>query len=75
MGGYDLAICHSADVPGQEAAIRNNLPWITVSYCPGFITTCYEAPSPIPNLGVPLNTLLWKVAEQHDPKAGRSTVQ
>ena len=26
MEGYDLAICHSADVPGQEAAIRNNLP-------------------------------------------------
>ena len=64
MEGYDLAICHSADVPGQEAAIRNNLPWITVSYCPGFIKTRYEAPSPIPNLGVPLNTLLWKVAEQ-----------
>ena len=64
MEGYDLAICHSADVPGQEAAIRNNLPLITVSYCPGFIKTRYEAPSPIPNLGAPLNTLLWKVAEQ-----------
>ena len=64
MEGYDLAICHSADVPGQEAAIRNNLPWITVSYCPGFIKTRYEAPSPIPNLGVRLNTLLWKVAEK-----------
>ena len=64
MEGYDLAICHSADVPGQEAAIRNNLPWITVSYCPGFIKTRYEAPSPIPNLGVPLNTLLWKVTEK-----------
>ena len=34
MEGYDLAICHSADVPGQEAAIRNNLPWITISYWP-----------------------------------------
>ena len=64
MEGYDLAICHSADVPGQEAAIRNNLPWITVSYCPGFIKTRYEAPAPMPNLGAPLNTLLWKVAEQ-----------
>ena len=64
MEGYDLAICHSADVPGQEAAIRNNLPWITVSYCPGFIKTRYEAPVPIPNLGAPLNALLWKVADQ-----------
>ena len=64
MEGYDLAICHSVNVPGQEAAIRNNLPWITVSYCPGFIKTRYEAPAPIPNLGAPLNTLLWKVAEQ-----------
>lgn len=64
MEGYDLAVCHSADVSGQEAAIRNNLPWITVSYCPGFIKTRYEAPSPIPNLGAPLNALLWKMAEQ-----------
>ena len=64
MEGYDLAICHSADIPGQEAAIRNNLPWITVSYCPGFIKTRYEAPSPMPNLGAPLNALLWKVAER-----------
>ena len=64
MKGYDLAICHSADVPGQEAAIRNNLPWITVSYCPGFIKTRYEAPSPIPNLGTAFNTLFWNAAEQ-----------
>ena len=60
MEGYDLAICHSADIPGQEAAIRHHLPWITVSYCPGFIKTRYDAPAPAPNLGAPLNTLLWK---------------
>lgn len=63
MKGYNLAICHSVDVPGQEAAIRNNLPWITVSYCPGFVKTYYEAPSPLPNLGTTLNGLLWKVVE------------
>ncbi len=63
MEGYDLAICYSADVPGQEAAIRNKLPWITVSYCPGFIKTLYDAPTPIPNLGVPLNALVWKLVE------------
>ena len=64
MVGYDLAICHAADVPGQEAAIRNNLPWITVSYWPGFIKTRYEPPFPIPNLGVLSNTLFWNVGEQ-----------
>ena len=64
MEGYDLAICHAADIPGQEAAIRNNLPWITVSYWPGFIKTRYEPPFPIPNLGAPSNTLFWKVVEQ-----------
>ena len=63
MEGYDLAICHSADIPGQEAAIRNNLPWITVSYWPGFIKTRYEPPFPIPNFGAPSNTLLWKAVE------------
>ncbi len=64
MEGYDLAICHSADVPGQEAAIRNNLPWITVSYWPGFIKTRYEPPFPIPNLGGPSNILLWKIVDR-----------
>ena len=64
MEGYDLAICHAADVPGQEAAIRNNLPWITVSYWPGFIKTRYEPPCPIPNLGALSNTLFWKIAEK-----------
>lgn len=61
--GYDLAICHAADVPGQEAAIRHNLPWITVSYWPGFVKTRYEPPFPIPNLGAPSNTLFWKIAD------------
>jgi len=63
MAGYDFAICHSADVPGQEAAIKNGLPWATVSYCPGFIKTADDAPHPIPNLGTHLNCLAWKVAD------------
>ena len=63
MEEYDLAICHSADIPGQEAAIKRHLPWISVSYCPGFIKTIYEAPAPIPNLGAPLNALSWKLVE------------
>ncbi len=63
MEGYDLAICHSADIAGQEAAIRRHLPWITVSYCPGFIKTVYEAPRPVPNLGTSLNGLMWRIVE------------
>ncbi len=63
MEGYDLAICHSADVPGQEAAIKNKLPWLTVSYCPGFIKTADDSPYPVPNLGLHLNRLAWNVAE------------
>ena len=63
MEGCDLAICHSADVPGQEAAIKNELPWLSVSYCPGFIKTADEPPYPIPNLGTHPNRLAWKVAE------------
>ena len=30
-GDFDLSISHSADIPGQEAAIRSGLPNITVS--------------------------------------------
>ena len=63
MAGHDLAICHSADIPGQEAAIKHNLPWITVSYCPGFFKTAYQAPAPLPNFGAPVNILLWKLVE------------
>lgn len=63
MEGHDLAICHSADVAGQEAAIKQNLPWISVSYCPGFIKTTEEAPHPVPNLGKPFNALVWRLVE------------
>ena len=63
MEGYDFAICHSADVPGQEAAIKTSLPWLTVSYCPGFIKTADGSPYPIPSLGPCLNRLAWKVVE------------
>ena len=49
--------------PGQEAAIKNKLPWLTVSYCPGFIKTADDSPYPVPNLGPHLNRLAWSVAE------------
>lgn len=63
MAGYDLAICHSADIAGQEAAIKQNVPWISVSYCPGFVKTTEKAPHPVPNLGKPFNALAWKLVE------------
>ena len=63
MTDCDIVVCHSADMPGQEAAIKKNLPWITVSYCPGFIKSIYTAPSPAPNLGRYGNYLMWKVVE------------
>ena len=63
MAGHDLAICHSADIGGQEAAIKQNLPWISVSYCPGFVKTTENAPHPVPNLGKPFNALAWKLVE------------
>lgn len=61
MKGFDLAICHSIDIPGQEAAIRNGLPWITVTYCPGFIKTSDNAPYPFPNWGATFNSIAWKL--------------
>ena len=63
MTDCDIVVCHSADMPGQEAAIRRNLPWMTVSYCPGFIKSVYTAPSPAPNLGRCGNYLMWKIVE------------
>ena len=63
MTDCDIAVCHSADMPGQEAAVKKNLPWMTVSYCPGFIKSSYTAPSPAPNLGKYGNYLLWKIVE------------
>lgn len=61
MKGYDLVICHSIDIPAQEAAIRHGLPWITVTYCPGFIRTPDNAPYPFPNWNRSFNTLVWKL--------------
>lgn len=61
MEGSDLVICHSIDIPAQEAAIRNGLQWITVTYCPGFIKTPDNAPYPFPNWGRTFNSLVWKL--------------
>lgn len=61
MKGYDLVICHSIDIPAQEAAIRNHLPWITVTYCPGFIKTPDNAPYPFPNWSRTFNAFVWKL--------------
>ncbi len=61
MKGFDIAICHSVDIPGQEAAIRNELPWMTVTYCPGFIKTLDDAPYPFPNWGPTFNSIWWKL--------------
>ena len=61
MKGYDLVICHSIDIPAQEAAIRNGLPWLTVTYCPGFIKTPDNAPYPFPNWSRTFNFIVWKL--------------
>ncbi len=61
MGGYDLVICHSIDIPAQEAAMRNGLPWFTVTYCPGFIKTPDTAPYPFPNWSRTFNLFVWKL--------------
>ncbi len=61
MKGYDLAICHSIDIPGQEAAIRNGLPWITVTYCPGFIKTPDNALYLFPNWSRTFNAIVWSL--------------
>ena len=63
MKGSDIAICHSVDIPGQEAAIRNGIPWLTVTYCPGFIKSLDFAPYPFPNWGRISNALVWKLVQ------------
>ena len=63
MKGFDIAICHSVDIPGQEAAIRNGIAWLTVTYCPGFIKSLDFAPYPFPNWGRICNAIVWKLAE------------
>ena len=63
MKGADLVICHSVDVPAQEAAIRNGIPWLTVTYCPAIIKSLDFAPYPFPNWGRAFNAIVWKVAQ------------
>jgi UDP:flavonoid glycosyltransferase YjiC (YdhE family) len=61
MKGYDLVVCHSIDIPAQEAAIRLGIPWITVTYCPGFIKTADNAPYPFPNWSRTFNRFIWRM--------------
>jgi UDP:flavonoid glycosyltransferase YjiC (YdhE family) len=61
MKGYDLVICHSIDIPAQEAAIRHGLPWITVTYCPGFIKIPDNALYLFPNWSRTFNIIVWKM--------------
>jgi UDP:flavonoid glycosyltransferase YjiC (YdhE family) len=63
MKGADLVICHSVDIPAQEAAIRNEIPWLTVTYCPAIIKSLDFAPYPFPNWGRTFNAIVWKVAQ------------
>ena len=63
MKGFDIAICHSVDIPGQEAAMRNEIPWFTVTYCPGFIKSLDFAPYPFPNWGRTFNAIVWKLVQ------------
>ncbi len=63
MKGFDMVICHSVDIPAQEAAIRNGIPWFTVTYCPGFIKSLDFAPYPFPNWGRAFNAIVWKLVQ------------
>ena len=63
MQGADLAICHSVDIPAQEAAIRNKIPWLTVTYCPAIIKSLDFAPYPFPNWGRAFNAIFWQVTQ------------
>ncbi len=63
MQGADLVICHSVDIPAQEAAIRHGIPWFTVTYCPAIIKSLDFAPYPFPNWGRVCNAVVWKVVQ------------
>ena len=63
MKGFEIAICHSVDIPAQEAAIRNGILWFSVTYCPGFIKSLDFAPYPFPNWGRTFNAIVWKLAQ------------
>jgi len=61
--GCDLVISHHIDFAGQEAARKNNIPWINVFLFPGVFPTkhYFNLPKGIGNYGKTLNSLLWKV--------------
>lgn len=65
MKGWDLVVCHSVDIPAQEAATANGIPWVTVTYCPATIKCLDFAPYPFPNWGRVFNAIVWKVAQLH----------
>lgn len=59
----DLVISHHIDFAGQEAARKNNIPWINVFLFPGVFPngSYFNLPRGIANLGKTFNLFIWKI--------------
>ncbi len=62
--GADVIVCHHMDFPGQLAAIKNGVPWVTVGYCPFVVPNEDWAPhyERLVDFGPAVNKALWKVS-------------
>ncbi len=59
--GFDIGLVNMYDHISMEALIQNNIPWLTVDFCPALVPTKYDGPETVPSLGPLINPLLWKV--------------
>lgn len=71
--GADLVIANGFDFIGQEAAIRNGVPWASVTLMPHLVPT-FEAPVyPLPNLGRWWIEATWKTLYEQSQQINRRT--
>lgn len=60
LRGADVAVCHSLDFAGQQAARTAGIPVASVVFCPGVLPTAVASPLHGRSFGRIANRLLWR---------------
>lgn len=60
----DIAIGHFLLYPLRLAALKSDMPYLSVMYWPGLVPSAFQPPERLPNLGKPFNRAGWWLVEK-----------